>query len=167
MNRKRLPGIGHWPAMIVAASAITLALGGVAQTSASASSGASPSPSPSASPSPSVSPSPTASPSAKPLKAGRPGGTCSVTRSGRIADCQPPVAKSKLPPGARNTGTLGQPVTDLADLVDARTWTTGGGNTFPGADAPFGMVQWSPDTLPDRNDGGGYGYGDTSLTASP
>jgi predicted alpha-1,2-mannosidase len=53
---------------------------------------------------------------------------------------------------------------DLAALVDTRTWTTGGGNTFPGADVPFGMVQWSPDTLPDRNAGGGYSYTDTTLT---
>ena len=37
-----------------------------------------------------------------------------------------------------------------------------GGNTFPGADVPFGMVQWSPDT-PTRADTGGYGYGDTSI----
>jgi predicted alpha-1,2-mannosidase len=47
--------------------------------------------------------------------------------------------------------------------VDTRTWTTGGGNTFPGADVPYGMVQWSPDTLPDRNAGGGYSYTDTTL----
>jgi predicted alpha-1,2-mannosidase len=164
LNRKRLPGIGRWPAMIAAAAAITLALGGVAQAS-TANSSASPSPGPSASPSPnpSASPSPSASPGVKPLTAGKPGGTCSVSRSGRITDCQPPVAKGKLPPGARDTGTLSQPVTNLADLVDTRTWTTGGGNTFPGADVPFGMVQWSPDTLPDRNDGGGYSYTDTTL----
>ena len=36
----------------------------------------------------------------------------------------------------------------LAELVDTRTWTSRGGNTFPGAEAPFGMVQWSPDTKP-------------------
>jgi predicted alpha-1,2-mannosidase len=51
-----------------------------------------------------------------------------------------------------------------AQLVDTRTWTTNGGNTFPGADAPFGMVQWSPDTMPNRNAGGGYNYGDSALT---
>ncbi len=48
-------------------------------------------------------------------------------------------------------------------MVDARTWTTGGGNTFPGAEYPFGMVQWSPDTLPHRTDGGGYTFGDRKL----
>jgi predicted alpha-1,2-mannosidase len=32
------------------------------------------------------------------------------------------------------------------DLVDPFVGTGGGGNTFPGATLPFGMVQWSPDT---------------------
>ena len=43
--------------------------------------------------------------------------------------------------------------TNLASMVDPFTGTGvqqgasfGGGNTFPGADVPFGMVQWSPDT---------------------
>jgi len=70
----------------------------------------------------------------------------------------------ELPAGARTMSTLSRPVTDTAQLVDARTWTTGGGNTFPGAEAPFGMTQWSPDTMPNRSHGGGYSYGDTSLT---
>jgi predicted alpha-1,2-mannosidase len=86
-----------------------------------------------------------------------------VTGDGRLTDCQKPVASGKLPAGARNRSTVGQQVNDLAQLVDARTWTTGGGNTFPGADVPYGMVQWSPDTLPDRNAGGGYSYTDTTL----
>jgi predicted alpha-1,2-mannosidase len=33
--------------------------------------------------------------------------------------------------------------------VDTRIGTAGGGNTFPGATLPFGMVQWSPDTNED------------------
>jgi predicted alpha-1,2-mannosidase len=37
-------------------------------------------------------------------------------------------------------------------------------DTFPGADAPFGMVQWSPDTTPDRPSGGGYAYADSQVT---
>ncbi|MER6028472.1 GH92 family glycosyl hydrolase [Streptomyces sp. NPDC001851] len=36
-----------------------------------------------------------------------------------------------------------------------------GGNTFPGADAPFGMVQWSPDTRSPRP--GGYDYTDHAI----
>ena len=47
-------------------------------------------------------------------------------------------------------------VADPASTVDTRIMTTGGGNDFPGADMPFGMVQWSPDTSPSRPDGGGY-----------
>lgn len=32
------------------------------------------------------------------------------------------------------------------DSVDPMIGTAGGGNTFPGASLPFGMMQWSPDT---------------------
>ena len=42
--------------------------------------------------------------------------------------------------------------------------TFGGGHNFPGAAAPFGMVQWSPDTTPaDRNGRGGYDYRDSHI----
>ena len=42
--------------------------------------------------------------------------------------------------------------------------TFGGGHNFPGATVPFGMVQWSPDTTPaDNNGGGGYDYRDKHL----
>jgi predicted alpha-1,2-mannosidase len=35
---------------------------------------------------------------------------------------------------------------------------------FPGADVPFGMLQWSPDTSPDGvQSGGGYAYADSGL----
>jgi predicted alpha-1,2-mannosidase len=34
----------------------------------------------------------------------------------------------------------------LYDAVDPFIGTAGGGNTFPGASLPFGMIQWSPDT---------------------
>ena len=55
-----------------------------------------------------------------------------------------------------------------ASLVDPFIGTSGtqiGGpiDTFPGADMPFGMLQWSPDT-PSQNAGGGYEYTDTSIT---
>jgi predicted alpha-1,2-mannosidase len=52
---------------------------------------------------------------------------------------------------------------DPASLVNTLVGTTGGGNVFPGADYPFGMVQWSPDTSPDRSAGGGYEYDDSML----
>ena len=53
-------------------------------------------------------------------------------------------------------------------LVDPFVGTSGtpiGGpiDTFPGADMPFGMIQWSPDT-PSQNAGGGYEYTDSAIT---
>ncbi|MGD0967051.1 MAG: GH92 family glycosyl hydrolase [Candidatus Aquilonibacter sp.] len=55
-----------------------------------------------------------------------------------------------------------------ASLVDPFIGTSGtqiGGpiDTFPGADMPFGMLQWSPDT-PSQNAGGGYEYTDKTIT---
>ena len=40
-------------------------------------------------------------------------------------------------------------------------YSAGTGNTFPGAVVPFGMVQWSPDTL--RAQPGGYHYPDNRI----
>ena len=37
-------------------------------------------------------------------------------------------------------------VTEPAARVDPLIGTAGGGNTFPGAVIPFGMVAWSPET---------------------
>jgi predicted alpha-1,2-mannosidase len=60
--------------------------------------------------------------------------------------------------------------TDLADHVHVFAGTRpghdtfGGGHNFPGAAAPFGMVQWSPDTTPaDRNGRAGYDYRDSHI----
>jgi len=55
-------------------------------------------------------------------------------------------------------------------LVDTFVGTGVGGksvgsiDTFPGADMPFGMLQWSPDTTPDRTTGGGYSYKDSGIS---
>jgi predicted alpha-1,2-mannosidase len=169
LRRKRLLGIGRWPALAVMTAASALMLTGLAQASTAPGSvaGGTPGASPSASASPAPSApvgSPNAGTSTSKTASGKPKTTCSVTSTGRLSDCQRPVAKSALPSGAKNSATVNQPVSDLASIVDARTWTTGGGNTFPGAEVPYGMVQWSPDTLPDRNAGGGYSYTDTTLT---
>src|SRR5690349_985394 len=60
--------------------------------------------------------------------------------------------------------------TDLASLVNPFTGTgaqPGGpdgwnvGDTFPGADVPFGMVQWSPDT--ETYSSGGYDPNDNRM----
>ncbi len=43
-----------------------------------------------------------------------------------------------------------------------RSGHAGDGRRVPGADLPFGMIQWSPDTSPNAvQSGGGYAYGDT------
>lgn len=55
---------------------------------------------------------------------------------------------------------------DLATHVDVFAGTRpgprtfGGGHNYPGAAAPFGMVQWSPDTTPAAPHSGGYDYRD-------
>ncbi|WP_129305448.1 lectin [Streptomyces sp. L2] len=54
-------------------------------------------------------------------------------------------------------------VTSPADLVNPFLGTSNDANDFPGADVPFGMVQWSPDTS-SRPPGGGYEYKDSSIT---
>ena len=54
-------------------------------------------------------------------------------------------------------------VTAPAALVNPFIGTTNEANDFPGADVPFGMVQWSPDT-PSRPPGGGYEYNDKAIT---
>jgi predicted alpha-1,2-mannosidase len=54
-------------------------------------------------------------------------------------------------------------VSDPASVVNPFIGTSNAADDFPGADAPFGMVQWSPDT-PSRPDGGGYEYNDSSIT---
>lgn len=54
-------------------------------------------------------------------------------------------------------------VTSPATVVNPFIGTTNQANDFPGADVPFGMVQWSPDT-PSRPPGGGYEYNDSSIT---
>ena len=54
-------------------------------------------------------------------------------------------------------------VTDPDSYVNPFVGTTNQADDFPGADVPFGMVQWSPDT-PSRPDGGGYEYDDSAIT---
>jgi len=65
--------------------------------------------------------------------------------------------------GRDSTTPAGDFVADPAATVNPLIGTTHNGNTFPGADAPFGMLQWSPDTATSPR-GGGYSYDDTSIT---
>jgi predicted alpha-1,2-mannosidase len=92
-----------------------------------------------------------------------PAGVCSKTANGTVTNCPRPVSRALLPAGAKDSKPMTGLPANLSTLVDTRTWTSGGGNTFPGADVPFGMVQWSPDTAPGRTDGGGYTFGDDKL----
>ena len=67
--------------------------------------------------------------------------------------------------GTAHAATL---VTNPTALVDPTIGTGSNGdysagNTFPGADVPHGMIQWSPDTT-SRPSGGGYDYADSSIT---
>jgi predicted alpha-1,2-mannosidase len=61
------------------------------------------------------------------------------------------------------TAAAPKAVTDPAGLVNPLIGTSGSVDDFPGADVPFGMVQWSPDT-PSRPAGGGYEYNDNTVT---
>src|SRR5882724_11193067 len=67
------------------------------------------------------------------------------------------------PAGAASLPVGGGLVADPASAVNPFIGTANQGNDFPGADAPFGMVQWSPDTS-SRPDGGGYAYGDSAIS---
>ena len=52
-------------------------------------------------------------------------------------------------PLALTASAFAQSPTSPYDSVDPLIGTSGGGNTFPGATLPFGMIQWSPDTNQD------------------
>ncbi len=72
------------------------------------------------------------------------------------------VAAAVLPVTAMNAGAATL-VSDPASVVNPFIGTSNAADDFPGADVPFGMVQWSPDT-PSRPDGGGYEFKDSSIT---
>jgi predicted alpha-1,2-mannosidase len=71
---------------------------------------------------------------------------------------------------ATQTQVLPSLTTDAAALVHPLDGTGTGPispgtvGEFPGADTPFGMIQWSPDTTPNAvQSGGGYAYSDTHI----
>ncbi|MFC8450687.1 lectin [Kitasatospora sp. NPDC057223] len=74
-----------------------------------------------------------------------------------------PASAQAAPASLRAVAEAVAAVSDPASLVNPLLGTSHEGNTFPGADAPFGMVQWSPDT-PSRPPGGDYAYSDTVVT---
>jgi len=102
--------------------------------------------------------SPSSAPSAKAPSASSAGSAPSATAP----------APTSSPTSAPNPGS---PVgLTPSQLVDTFVGTGVGGtsvgsiDTFPGAEMPFGMVQWSPDTTPDRTSGGGYSYRDAAIS---
>jgi len=92
-----------------------------------------------------------------------------VTRRTRIRWClaAATVAAGLVPLTPASAAT---PVAQPASLVDPFAGTgTGSVNPgsigeFPGADVPFGMVQWSPDTTPHRIPGSGYSFDDARIS---
>jgi predicted alpha-1,2-mannosidase len=63
-----------------------------------------------------------------------------------------------------NAASGPQLVADPAALINPLIGTSGAVNTFPGPDMPFGMMQWGPDTTPNRTQGGGYEYKDSKIS---
>jgi len=82
-------------------------------------------------------------------------------RRAAIAACAAVVAAVLPGPALDPAGAA--VVTDPAAVVNPFIGTAGDGNDFPGAVAPFGMLQWSPDTV-SRPEGGGYAYGDSAIS---
>jgi len=73
--------------------------------------------------------------------------------------------------GTAGAQTAAATVSDPAALVHPLDGTGTGPvspgtvGEFPGADTPFGMIQWSPDTSPNAvQSGGGYAYSDSSIS---
>jgi putative alpha-1,2-mannosidase len=60
------------------------------------------------------------------------------------------------------TAAASRPAADPAALVDPLVGTEGNGHTFPGADTPFGMVQFSPVSV--GGGPGGYRYSEARLS---
>jgi len=73
------------------------------------------------------------------------------------------LAAATLVPLTATNATAATLVSDPASVVNPFIGTSNSADDFPGADVPFGMVQWSPDT-PSRPDGGGYEFNDSSIT---
>ncbi|MEU6479175.1 lectin [Streptomyces sp. NPDC047017] len=97
--------------------------------------------------------------------AGRRGRTLTATLGiGTALVCVAALPAQAAPQDAASASTARvAPVSDPASLVNPFIGTSNAADDFPGADTPFGMVQWSPDT-PSRPSGGGYEYNDSSIT---
>lgn len=72
-------------------------------------------------------------------------------------------AASTAPAASAASHAAAALVGDPASVVNPFVGTLNGADDFPGADSPFGMIQWSPDTT-SRPFGGGYSYNDSAIT---
>jgi predicted alpha-1,2-mannosidase len=78
------------------------------------------------------------------------------------------VAPAVAAAGAERVGTTVSNPSSLVDPIDgtgAGAVNPGAIGEFPGADLPFGMIQWSPQTTPNvAMAGGGYSYADSAIS---
>jgi predicted alpha-1,2-mannosidase len=91
---------------------------------------------------------------------------CVITVSSSMATPEAAWARTTSPPTTPLVSDPSALVNPFAGTGSAPVASGNPGNIgeFPGADVPFGMVQWSPDTTPDRVEGSGYSYGDTHIS---
>jgi len=97
--------------------------------------------------------------------------TVTVAAALALAGALAAASPSGLSSGAAGAPATGLTVSDPAALVHPLDGTGTGPvspgtvGEFPGADTPFAMIQWSPDTSPNAvQSGGGYAYSDSSIS---
>ncbi|MEV8510306.1 GH92 family glycosyl hydrolase [Actinoplanes sp. NPDC051475] len=77
------------------------------------------------------------------------------------------VVGSAVPTAAASAAVAPRAVADPAAAVNTLIGTNNNGETWPGADTPFGMVQWSPENTAGNQtrtvEPGGYGYNNTKI----
>ncbi|WP_327067753.1 lectin [Kitasatospora sp. NBC_01302] len=95
------------------------------------------------------------------------GGTPAVAGAALTGAKHLPAADVKHRPDAKHRTTVEDPAQYVNPFVGTQQGAIdfgnggGAGNTFPGASAPMGMVQWSPDTVTYQH--GGYLYSDQRI----
>jgi len=93
-----------------------------------------------------------------------PVGPPSGAAAGAPASRQPPGSVVDLPPGPTSGGPAS--LVDTLDGTGIGPVAPGNVSEYPGASVPLGMVQFSPDTSPDRQvaTGSGYDAADTAIS---
>ena len=79
----------------------------------------------------------------------------------RVAHVKPKLTPTPTPIPLLNLTQYVNPFIGTQPGPPIPNFTESSANTFPGADAPFGMMQWSPDTT--SNLPGGYDYNDAAI----